>query len=450
VFLKELTVTNIRSIAELSLQFDGSADDNDNRKWTFLIGENGMGKSTILRSVALLLSGSEALPELLVRPRDWVRNGATEGRIKAVLETQEGKSRTIELTLRRDANVTEAVVENQKALFELDAALKHTPRNYMTIGYGASRRLSPTSSSTASRQDTFRQPRAGNVATLFSSDAQLNPLDTWAMDLDYRHEKGRDIVGRALEHLLPGVEFSHIDKSARTLLFNTADGLVPLAMLSDGYQNMAAWCGDLLYRVTETFRDYENPFAARGLLLIDEIDLHLHPTWQRQLRAFLDEKFPKMQIVATTHSPLTVQQADEGEVFVLAREGTSPPRLQAFAGTPRDMLVHQLVLSPMFGIGSMESLQVEKEKDEYRELSKPGPTDAPSQRRRDELRERLTNLPEFSLESPYEQKRVEVLEQISKLVKATSAKPKAKAKAAPKVKVKAKAKAKAKGRRRRR
>ena len=75
-----------------------------------------------------------------------------------------------------------------------------------------------------------------------------------------------------MKDFLPGISFHSIVRDKKQVLFETVDGIISLDQLSDGYQNMAAWIGDLLYRITETFRDYNNPLSARGVLLIDEID----------------------------------------------------------------------------------------------------------------------------------------------------------------------------------
>ena len=100
-------------------------------------------------------------------------------------------------------------------------------------------------------------------------------------------------VRKVLSDFLPELTFSKIDKKNRALLFKTEDGLVPLESLSDGYQNVAAWVGDLLYQITEIFDDYNNPLTVRGLLIIDEVDLHLHPKWQRILLDFLNTQLPR-------------------------------------------------------------------------------------------------------------------------------------------------------------
>jgi AAA domain, putative AbiEii toxin, Type IV TA system len=100
--------------------------------------------------------------------------------------------------------------------------------------------------------------------------------------------------------------------------------------------------------------------------LIDELDLHLHPVWQRKLREFLDTKLPNFQIIATTHSPLTAQQCGAGELFFLRRpDARAAPRLEPFPASPRELLVHQLLLSPQFGLETVDSYSVEELENEY-------------------------------------------------------------------------------------
>ncbi len=126
---------------------------------------------------------------------------------------------------------------------------------------------------------------------MFSPDAALTPIESWAMDLDYRqNQNAMSTIGKVMSQFLRGVKFLKIDKEKKQLIFKTPLGAVPMSQLSDGFQNVASWIGDLLYQVTEVFEDYKSPLRTRGLLLIDEVDLHLHPLWQRDLLAFLRKK----------------------------------------------------------------------------------------------------------------------------------------------------------------
>ena len=239
--------------------------------------------------------------------------------------------------------------------------MKHTERNYFVMGYGVTRRPSLGAkefSQIAERGLTH--PRARAIATMFAPEAMLVSFEQWAMDIDYRGgEQSTTILRQAMNKLLPGMKFEGIDRKRRELIFKTIDGSVPFQQLSDGYQNMANLCGDMLYRITTTFEDYKGPLKTRGLLLIDEMDLHLHPIWQRQLMEFLSTALPNLQIVGTSHSPMIAQQLREGELFVVERPS---PRagavIRPIVGDPSRLTLSQL-MSPMFGIESSESVRVQ-------------------------------------------------------------------------------------------
>ena len=260
---------------------------------------------------------------------------------------------------------------NKVTLQALDHALAHAFRNYMTVGYGVSRRFSPPGQSIR-KDEVFRSQRAQSVATMFSPDATLQSLDNWAMDIHYRRRAQAPAYRSKTRWMACSRNrFAEINREQKKVLFQTPDGIMPLEQLSDGYQNVAAWCGDLRRcRVTEMNPNFKNPLRARGLLLIDEIDLHLHPLWQRQLREYINQKFPNLQILATTHSPWTAQQSQPGELFALQRrrQGASPT-LTPFEGDPQKLMVHQLMLDPLFGLSTLDSRQIQEDRVAYRALS---------------------------------------------------------------------------------
>ncbi|MCP4589373.1 MAG: AAA family ATPase [bacterium] len=377
MFLKRLKIFDIRSIREFDLSFEdneqrgswegiASSDEPDIqlRRRTLILGQNGTGKSTILRSVALLTSGSDAVTELIDDVDSWIRLGADEARIEGELQTAQGETQEISLTFQRGSSLREFFSYNQEALDQLDSVLKHDKRRWVTIGYGVSRRIS--TERTFSSKARFRHQRAQCVATLFEPAAELHPIEAWAMDLDYRlGEKGLAMVKNALAKLLPGMRLDHIDKERRQLMFKTAAGMLPLSQLSDGYQNVAAWCGDLIYRLSSIFPGVTNPLNSCALLLIDEVGLHLHPTWQRKLMAFLTQTLPGLQILATTHSPLAAHQAKSNELYILHRPSPrKPPVLVEFPGVPAKMMLHQVITSPAFGLDTLDSAIVEAARSE--------------------------------------------------------------------------------------
>lgn len=362
MFLQRLCLENIRSLASAVLDF--SAPEGGVRRWTCLLGENGTGKSTVLRAAALVLAGSEGLPALLGDPARWVRLGKKSGRITAILVTQEGQQREVSLELHRSDSLTAALKRNEAGLKLLDDALRYSLRSYFTAGFGVSRRLAGPES------ERFRQsqmhPRASSVATLFQGDAPLRSVESWAMDLHYRRgEDGLRMVREAMNEVLVGIQFAGIDKEARQLMFKTPDGKVPLAQLSDGFQNVISWFGDLLFRITEVFTDYKSPLTARGLLLLDEADLHLHPVWQQRVADYLMRRLPNFQFLVTTHSALAAQQCGPHELYVLKRKAKNVEVLH-YEGAPHLLRVDQLLVSPVFGIESGMSLRVSEARNRKR------------------------------------------------------------------------------------
>lgn len=390
MFLRDLSLHNFKCHAHLELSFAQGLKEN--RKWTLVLGENGTGKSNVLKAIALITAGSNALGELLGNIDSWIRVGTDACQISATLMTKEGELRPLSLVLQRGDNLGSVFGRNQGSLGFIDSALKNSERNYFVVGYGASRRLADNAFAQETSNRRFN-PRAASVFNLFDTGSSLNPLSSWAMDLDYREgEKGLEIVRETLNDFLPGTRFEGIDKERRQLIFKTADGLIPLEQLSDGYQNMAAWIGDLLYRITQTFRDYEKPLSARGLLLIDEIDLHLHPKWQRNLLHFIEKKLPHFQVVASTHSPLTAQQADEGELYALRRNKADAIEMVPFVGSPKKLLIHQLLMTPVFGLETDESVTVENTKAEYQQLKDKKVLTAGEKKRFQEIKKELKEI----------------------------------------------------------
>ena len=391
MFLKSIRLNNVKCFSDIALSFED--ERGDIRKRTLLLAENGMGKSTLLKAIALVTGGSDAITDLLEEPSDWIRYKAQDCEIAAVLVTTEGKEREIRLRIAPQDTRADVIVKNKRDLAWFDDALSWRDEDYFVLGFGASRHLNTVKGRRANTS-RFKNKRAQSVATLFDPEAVTTPLDSWAMDLDYRGDRtGLETVRKVLSNLLPEIKFYDIDKQNGHLLFDTPDGIVPLHCLSDGYLAMAAWMGDLLFRVFENFGDLqEQPLTAKGLLLIDEIDLHLHPKRQRELFAFLDKWLPNFQFVVTTHSPMAAQQADEGELHFLTRE-RGRIYLYPFSGAPNTLLLHQLVMSPAFGLETDESKEIEDMKNRYRHLRDKADLSSNEQEALNQLKATLTELP---------------------------------------------------------
>ena len=162
--------------------------------------------------------------------------------------------------------------------------------------------------------------RLDGYADCFNAAANITGLFLWFKTQELiALQRGQpaqifDIVRQALIQLLPGVNRVYWDIAQDALTLVTDKGALPFDILSDGYQNILAMAGNMAYRsallnpqLGERVLD-----ETEGVVLIDEIDLHLHPRWQQSVVSDLMQAFPKIQFIATTHSPFIIQSIRTG------------------------------------------------------------------------------------------------------------------------------------------
>jgi hypothetical protein len=234
------------------------------------------------------------------------------------------------------------------------------PRPPVCYAYGAGRRLG-----VPSLQEGWSDDGAGS---LLSDHAPLRAGEEWLLRLDYSASRESDVqeqqqarleqVRQLLIAILPEGEVSDIRMTAPTgavptprVEFQTPYGWVHLRQLGYGYQTLIAWMIDFASRMVERYPDSPNPLAEPAVVLVDEIDLHLHPQWQRKLIGHLTEHFPNTQFIATAHSPLVVQAAAGANIAVLRREGDHVV-IDNDAKAVRGWRIDQIYTSELFGLPS--------------------------------------------------------------------------------------------------
>ena len=139
-------------------------------------------------------------------------------------------------------------------------------------------------------------------------------------DPNYLGDRAATAIATALNTFLGGFGNLRVQEAPLRLLVDKEDWPLDLSQLSDGERSFLAMVCDLGRRLALANPMMENPLSGYGIVLIDELELHLHPTWQLEIVEKLRSTFPNIQFITTTHSPFIVQTAREGELIKLDGE----------------------------------------------------------------------------------------------------------------------------------
>ena len=382
MWVEEITLENIKCFDKVTLRFIDRT--NPRPKWITLLSENGSGKTTVLQSLALMLAGPESASQLHPRPVGWLKDETKVGKLSIRIHKDEcdsgnhgdqkkrlafGYSMHITgrepLVIRNKAHTQPGIHESpDRALGWLRPnAFSPQSEGWFAAGYGAFRRLTRSHQVIVPTLDT--PSRYTNFLSQFQEGEELAAFQQWMIYLDYREAKQidpaakrlREIGVAAINELLPtGVRYDSIDAEGR-ILFDDHGTKVSTAGLSDGYRSVLGLGGDLVWRMISAFPKSENPLHEAGVVLIDELDIHLHPMWQRNISGWLRNQFPNIQFIVTTHSPMVAAGAGS-DALTLKIGRTSTPILP-ITQSLFSMDVDDILRSEAFGLVSTFSPETE-------------------------------------------------------------------------------------------
>jgi predicted ATP-binding protein involved in virulence len=318
--IKQLKLKNYRSIKNLELNLVST------QPFAVLVGINGAGKSSILDCINGLVKSYELIItnrhlSSIFQDRDIrIGEGSTCSSMLAVFDDTEAnweieKIRKEEFSISKSTDPIKSIT-NSLHQYKLDS--------FVSVYYTADRRVIQIQhESNIFPPVSFHHNAIINFQEFSSWFQQLENLENetrLSSNIDYRDiklESARQAVysmlGEGFSHLLMKRAISQV-----TIQKNSQE--IELSWLSDGEKSLSALASDLARRLATTYPDSVNPLHEAGLVLIDEIELHLHPEWQRIIIQRLTQTFPGCQFIVTTHSPQVLSNVQPECIHILAIE----------------------------------------------------------------------------------------------------------------------------------
>lgn len=395
-------------------------------QWTVILGDNNTGKTTLLQCFVAseptkFFDREYVVPRLFIETMKFnLFRNERKDEISIHAKTCFG-AKICESKKRIE--VREAYVSVGKHSGSCRSLLQSKFGGLKCCGYGASRMMGESLLSDKDPTDA--------TASLFRDDVELINAEEWLLQADYSAKasetssrigqtarKRREQIREVLINLLPEVTDIRVTKPTKKNLkpqveFETPYGWIKLDGLSLGYRAMITWVVDLANRMFERYPRSSNPLAEPAIVLIDEIDLHLHPMWQRTIMRYLSERFVNTQFIVTAHSPLVVQAAANANIVLLRREGDHV----VIDNNPMSVLGWRAdqILTSLFGLESSRSVEIAELQKQRRKLLSKAKLTKTDKGKLEKIESEMGELP--VAEAPEDIEAMDIIRQAAKSLK---------------------------------
>jgi predicted ATP-binding protein involved in virulence len=347
MYIKSVEISNVKAIEHFQMDFPEPAG------WHVLIGDNGAGKTALLQTITLGLYGFEGLAGLWQRWDQWIRTGKNQFQVEIQILSHENSDEFYSefMNTFKNGKVSwgyDRGAPNSSGLrfdfmtgpptSKLSTSWQFNGKSgWFSSGFGPFRRLG---SSESEMDKLFESnPRVAGHMSLFTDKAAYSQVKPWLTttyiaQLEQKVEKGflQNLYAFInQDDLLPGgTKIKGI--SSTGIHFQNIEGHeIEFDNLSDGFRSILSLTLELIrqmisiYKTELLFEELANGrivVSKPGVVLIDEIDAHLHPTWQTRIGQWFTKYFPKIQFIVTTHSPLICRAAEKGTIWKLSAPGS--------------------------------------------------------------------------------------------------------------------------------
>jgi len=331
--VKRLKMKSFRGISDLTLDFHETEP-------TVFLGINGVGKSSILDCLAILISELQhwifqykKSPDSFYREQDIMKK---RNKTRNVLTLQwdslegewfstgePGEHKTLRTNSYLEGNLGVVIKDFRNQFVDNFDASANLP---LAIYYPVNRAVLDVPLEIP-EEHLFKQIDAYDQA-LTGVQIGFGSFFQWFRAIeDLENEERRDnsdyrnlqleAVRQAIYSLLPGFSNLRIRRSPLRMTVTKQGQELIINQLSDGEKGLLAMVGDLARRLAIANPSLPDPLQGSGVVLIDEIELHLHPKWQREIIPALTRTFPNCQFIVTTHSPQVISDVKPDSIYIL-------------------------------------------------------------------------------------------------------------------------------------
>jgi len=376
MYIKEIEIRNIRSISDLKMTFTEPDEVGSEAGWHVLIGDNGSGKSSIVRSIALGFIGPVDVQALRLPLITWIRKDQEEANIKITIHRDKiFDSPQRKRTYKKPFDVTVLLSKEKSAGFEIGRVelskkkgdadpfknIWSGDQGWFSASFGPFRRF--TGGDKEWSKVYRSNPRAATHLSVFGEDVALTESLEWLYHKKFQSFESNTSAIDTLDSLTRFVNEGGLLPHNAKLTNITSEGVffkdgngcaIDVTQLSDGFRSLLSMIFELIrqmikaYGEQEVFRNVSNgkmSIDVPGVVLIDEVDAHLHPTWQTRIGQWFTKYFPNIQFIVTTHSPLVCRacKREKRSIWRLAAPGSND-KSGEITGIDKDRLIFGNVL----------------------------------------------------------------------------------------------------------
>ncbi|RLC21540.1 MAG: hypothetical protein DRI57_02070 [Deltaproteobacteria bacterium] len=332
--LQKIEIDRFQCIKKTCIQ-----DLTNRTPWIFLVGENGDGKTAFLQALTIGVCGAKNALNILEQQRENCR---------------------IRLWLWEDGQY-----EYKELSWDQETQLHthlYTPREWGPGGrpdyycaYGPSRLEIQGDQSIGQERENIDPEK-----NLLDQRGNLRSIERWIKDEKLEENENPkvgvrlDNVIRLLVRLMPNV--SEIRLKGKHLRFREKGYWASINEVASGHKAILAMAGDILIRLFERQPEETEPENLKGIVVIDELDVHIHPVYQREFPKLLSRAFPLVQFICSTHSPIPLLGAPENSrFFVVERDEVSGTKVRDVGVDVCRLHPNALLTSPLFNLEALFS-----------------------------------------------------------------------------------------------